>query len=239
MTKRPAFFPNFKKVGVDEDAFEFDWSLGFALSQKRKNVKALHDAIRKSCPDRHPLEISSKSDNGIGYGLSAMNLSFTDSGGQKCTVESVFQASKVFKNGGPFPDHYAQNPRDVRAFIKEQDRGELTGFEYEGIGWDLHPTRAFYDWIYLNALKDAANRNLVDGLAEFDCFTDIEFNPQKSLNCQAYAVALYRSFERAGVLEKALASKEFFLKMHPDDTLKGGVGMNKKVEREKQQEFSF
>lgn len=232
MTKRPAFFPDFNRIGVDDSqSFEFVWNPGFAPSQKQKNVKALHEAICKGRPDCRPLEVSSKSTEPIGCMLSAMNLSFTDSEGQKCTVESVFQASKVFANGGPFPERYASPPRDVRIFLKENCFGPLTGFEYEGIGWDLNPTRAFYDWVYLNALREncRSNEDFAWRLNEFDCFTDIEFNPKKSLNCQAYAVALYLSFEKAGFLDEALAGKEAFLEFHPNEIVKLGTGINRKA----------
>ncbi|TON36462.1 hypothetical protein CGH58_23515, partial [Vibrio parahaemolyticus] len=42
-------------------------------------------------------------------------------------------------------------------------------------------------------------------------FTDIEFNPEKSINCQAHAVALYRSLVHNGVLQQALSSPSEFL----------------------------
>ena len=49
----------------------------------------------------------------------------------------------------------------------------------------------------------------------FDAFTDIEFNPERSLNCQARSAALYRSLVHAGKLEEALSSQEAFLRIHP------------------------
>ena len=41
---------------------------------------------------------------------------------------------------------------------------------------------------------------------EFDAFTDIEFNPNKSLNCQARAAALFVAMKKLGRLE---ACREF------------------------------
>ena len=45
----------------------------------------------------------------------------------------------------------------------------------------------------------------------YDAFTDIEFNPKKSINCQAQAAAVYVSLEKQGLLLEALKSKEAFL----------------------------
>lgn len=43
-----------------------------------------------------------------------------------------------------------------------------------------------------------------------DAFTDIELNPQKSMNCQAEAVAIYVSLVRQGLIREAVKSKEDF-----------------------------
>ena len=45
----------------------------------------------------------------------------------------------------------------------------------------------------------------------FDAFTDIEFNPQKSLNCQAEAVALFVSLKKNNLLQKVLKNKDDFM----------------------------
>ena len=47
----------------------------------------------------------------------------------------------------------------------------------------------------------------------YDAFTDIEFNPQKSINCQAEAVAIYVSLHRQGLLNEALKGKDEFLEI--------------------------
>lgn len=227
MTARPAFFPSYEGVGVDDTrSFDFSWNPGFAFSQKQKNVLALHGSIKTINPNCRPLEISSKSMDDLGVRLSAFNLSIPYNGGQ-CSVESVFQASKVFERGGPFPDLYTRDSRDVRDFIRGEDRGRLIAFEAHGVRWGLNPTRAFYDWIYIKFLVQ--NQDLADALVDYDCFTDIEFNPRKSLNCQAYAVALYLSMRHAGVLNEALKDKESFLGFHPADVVVVGKGTNSHV----------
>ncbi|MGN0514461.1 MAG: DUF6977 family protein [Lachnospiraceae bacterium] len=58
-------------------------------------------------------------------------------------------------------------------------------FSFEGNEFPLEPWTAFYDYIYLNALLE--NEDLAQIVLQYDALTDIEFNPNKSLNCQAKA----------------------------------------------------
>lgn len=218
MVTRPVFSPEKDSVGVKvENSAPFVWNPGFSPSQKKKNVVALHEAIRKSNPEMRPLEVSSKSERGVGVALSAFNLG-TMSNGKFYSVESVFQASKVFAGGiGPFPELYEGNPAEVRAKVRELAKSPLVAFKTGDVVWDLNPTRAFYDWVYCRALH--RNPVLVEELAPYNCFTDVEFNPVRSLNCQAYAVALYLSLAANGVLDAALERKEAFLEFHPADVV--------------------
>ena len=51
---------------------------------------------------------------------------------------------------------------------------------------------------------------LTEPLMEYTAFTDIAFNPQKSINCQACAAAVYVSLRRNGLVEKALSDPQSF-----------------------------
>ena len=74
MATRPVFFPTEKGPHlVRERHFDFRWSSGFAEVQKKKNVRALHDAAHREGID-DLLEISSKSDEELGRKLSAFSL---------------------------------------------------------------------------------------------------------------------------------------------------------------------
>ena len=238
MASRPAFFPLLDAIGVDDtQAFNFLWHPGLAFSQKQKNVRSLHESILARFPGSIPLEISSKSYDDLGVSLSAFNLSIGYNGTQ-CTVESIFQASKVFEDCGPFPNLYSHDSREVRRFVKANAKGRLIGFQIDNVRWGLTPTRAFYNWLYLHAI--AFNHALAERLCHYSCFTDIEFNPKKSLNSQAYAAALYMSFKEAGVLDEALKDKDSFLKYHPADIVALGTGINAKMtEHLEQTTFSF
>ena len=56
----------------------------------------------------------------------------------------------------------------------------------------------FYSWLYFIALNQ--NKKLKTEILNYDAFTDIEFNPEKSLNCQAYSAALYSSMVKNKIL---------------------------------------
>lgn len=82
--------------------------------------------------------------------------------------------------------------------------------------WPLEPMTAFYDWLYLCALRESPN--LAEQILEFEAFSDIEFNPKKSVNCQAEAAAVYKSLAIRGMVSEALSSMERFLSVHRVET---------------------
>lgn len=67
----------------------------------------------------------------------------------------------------------------------------------------------FYDWLYVNALY--LNKDLAKQVLEFDAFTDIEFNPNKAINCQARSAAIFVSLYRNQILDKAIKNEKAFL----------------------------
>ncbi len=180
---------------------EFVYNGGFAVSQKQKNILALHASYNRSFPDSRVLEISSKSLQALGVSLSAFNLmKYVPSLGKSIPVENVFQGGKVFSGGGPYTDLYEGTPRAAKKDERLKTSGALTSFYFEEKNYPLMPKTAFYDWIYINALLE--NKELAAALSEYDAFTDIEFNPAKSLNCQARAAAVFVSLLREGLIEK-------------------------------------
>jgi len=153
------------------------------------------------------LEVSSKSRLELGQSLSAFNLGFTQvKSGNFISIESAFQGSKVFENGGPFTELYLKSSLEAKQFFRDKELGVLTCFNFYGQPWELEPHTLFYDWIYINSLRK--NPELARDVIKYDCFTDIEFNPKKSINCQAYSVALFVSLSRRGILEEIIESKE-------------------------------
>lgn len=64
--------------------------------------------------------------------------------------------------------------------------------------------------LYINSLNQ--HKSLANQIIKYDAFTDIEFNPEKSKNCQAEACSIYIFLYKSGLLDFALSSKENFLK---------------------------
>lgn len=73
----------------------------------------------------------------------------------------------------------------------------------------LEPKDYFYNWLYINALS--LNRELAVRILEYNAFTDIEFNPNKSINCQAKAAAIFVGLHESDKLKIALKSEKDFL----------------------------
>lgn len=209
MANRPVFTikdesPFYEKVDVD-----FKYYSGFAEVQKRKSIDSLHEAFLKNQPNKKVLEISSKSENLLGVKLSAFNLMIETKSKKKYSVEVVFQSSKVFEKGGPYLDLLDKTSKEAKRDIRLKESGKLKCFDYFGNKFQLSPQTYFYNWLYVNTVN--LNKHLGDALVEYDSFTDIEFNPNRSINCQAMAAAVYVSLRKQGLLNKALESKEKFL----------------------------
>jgi hypothetical protein len=213
MAKRPIFVPlHDGKRYVLERYVEFTWHAGFSKAQKQRSIRDLHGVALREYNVRNPLEISSKSDQELGVQLSSFNLTFRTRRDRLLTVEAAFQGSKVFEHGGPFRDIYESRPLDAKRDPRLKNSGALVKFQLFGDEWDLEPKTAFYDWLYINALLK--NPDLARKVTDYDGFTDIEFNPEKSINCQARSVALYCALFHTDRLEHCLSSKEIFLTLY-------------------------
>ncbi len=211
MANRPIFTPDFNGFPyVDTVDVEFKWYPGFAKSQMQKTILSLHEAAEKQgiAPI---LEISSKSASRLGVSLSAFNLSLETENGQKMSVECAYQGSKVFENGGPYDELYFGSSKSAKTDERLQNSGELIGFNFCGEDFPIEPKTAFYDWLYITALYQK-KKYLMPQLASYQGFSDIVFNPSKSLNCQARAAALYVSLSKSGLMNKQIISdKDYYI----------------------------
>lgn len=199
MASRPVFITSeLSNDLVRVEEFEFEWFPGFSATQKKKSIESLHQAFQNKYENKKVLEISSKSESELGVNLSAFNLHLELSNGHKASVESLYQASKVFKQGGPFIDIRYKSSLDAKRDERLKNSGEVIGFMHKKDLWDIEPKTAFYNWLYLNVLN--LNNDLKNEVLQYDAFTDIEFNPKKSFSCQAEAIALYVSLRKKNLL---------------------------------------
>lgn len=211
MAERPIFMstPDSSEL-VREVFLQLNWNSGFARVQKEKNVKALHEAAA-AAGLTPALEISTKSDKQRGQHLSAFYIKVKSQQFGEIPLECAFQGSKIFESGGPFNDLYRMEARDVKKDPRLRESGPLVAFEFDGFRWPLEPKTAFYDWLYINFLKDYSG--WARKLFSYAGFTDIEFNPYRSVNCQARSCALFLALLRRNLLEEALQSPEDFIQL--------------------------
>lgn len=184
MANRPAW--SIYEDFVISKSFDFEWNGGFAVSQKRKNIVNLHKEIKEKTNGK-ALEISTKSEVLFGQKLSAFNLKL-----EGHILENVFQSSKVYEKGGPYLDLLEVEPRESKRDERHLTSGVLKAFEYKGQIWELEPKTMFYDYIYLVSVFETFDDSELKELLDYDWFTDIEFNPKKSINCQARTVAILK-----------------------------------------------
>lgn len=205
MATRPAW--TIKNGKVMREDFDFAWSGGFAITQKQKNINALHVAIREAKGEK-ALEVSSKSTVSLGKELSAFSLQLSG-----VYLENIFQAAKKYENGGPYMDLLDISPKDAKRDERHKNSGRLLAFVREGETWPLEPKTAFYDFIYVNAVVEKYAYDLE--LSEHQWFTDIEFNPKKSINCQARALAIYKLLKQEDYFD-VLNNMETWISFHKE-----------------------
>lgn len=211
MAFRPVFVADLVKPYVVERSVEFEYHSGFSVQQKQRSVASLHRSFGVQFPDLHILEVSSKGNVELGVRLSAFNLMIQHGNRGAYSVESAFQSSKVFECGGPFVDLLEVSGREAKKDERLKKSGNLVGFRFFSREFPLNPLTYFYDWLYASALW--RNRILLDQILSYDAFTDIEYNPKRSINCQARSVAKVVGLARAGLLAEALRSPMAFLEL--------------------------
>lgn len=186
-------------------------ALWFCTRPKRKNIEELHEAAALD-GYRNLLEISTKSKSERGRHLSAFHMTTYTKQHGTIKLELAFQGSKVFERGGPFIDLYGKSEKEIGEAKRDprlQNSGALIGFRFEGFDFPPEPKTAFYDWLYISFLKNY--QDWASKLYVYGGFTDVEFNPRRSINCQARSCALFLSLMRRNLLDKAIESPQSFI----------------------------
>lgn len=210
MALRPIYEILLNKPFYVQKDIEFKYYSGFSIVQKQKSIESLHSEYIKNNSQKKVLEISSKSPIDLGVKLSAFNLMVLKDNKQ-ISVETLFQASKCFENGGPYTDLLDKTSREAKKDLRLHESGNLIKFQYGEEEFPLNPKTYFYDWLYIHALNNV--KDLQEEILDYDAFTDIEFNPNKSINCQARSAAIFVSLKKSNLLMDALSSKENFKKI--------------------------
>ncbi|BCW96358.1 MAG: hypothetical protein WHS44_03495 [Fimbriimonadales bacterium] len=224
MAERLVFVTKSKQPFHEERSVKFKWVAGQALSKKRECASNLVSAAAELHGLKCVMEISRASDE-LGQQFSAFRLRVRVSPTEKpTTVEVVYQNSKVWAHARAESEfvNYSGSAFDAkkRANLRREEGGKLRDFcvcvDGREFHFDLEPKDAFYNWLYIKALRQKHNERLVAALESRICqecrvsdlrqiahlgencrigFTDVFFNPQKGkqYNCQARALAQYIS----------------------------------------------
>ena len=178
MAIRPVFFSdgNF----VKKKDVKFAWFPGFSATQAKKNVLSMHASLDQPC-----LEVSTKSELELGISLSAFSLKLKGN-----CLESVYQASKRFSRGGPYKDIARLNPREAKSDKRLWKSGQLVGFEMDGVMWSLYPKSSFYDYLYIETVRETISPNELRKILAYMYYSDIHYNPQRMISTQARSVAI-------------------------------------------------
>lgn len=183
MANRPAWRFDSEKKKIERNSYEFVFNAGFSVVQKQKNIRALHEQIEGKA-----LEISTKSLEELGIKFSAFNLKL-----DHVFLENIFQSSKKYEHGGPYKDMLNMAPKDAKRDERHQTSGKLLSFIYNKEEFPLEPKTFFYDYIYILSVRECIIAEEIKKLLEYEYFTDIEFNPKKSINCQAKSAAVIKA----------------------------------------------
>lgn len=216
MSERPVYMPKLTRPFYTIENYEFDWAPGQAAAQKKKNSAELRSLWKEKHPGQSILEVSTKSDSPAGEKLSPFNLTKRlKSLRKEFPVENIYQAAKTFRHGGPYVDLLGAAPNKALADPRLLDSGPLVSFTMENEQYPATPVWLFYTWLYLSALLE--NPGLADTVRKTDAFCDIEFNPNKGVNNQARACAVFHSLARLGLLEQAKSFEGFKAIMMAED----------------------
>lgn len=215
MAVRPVYEVNVRSSPPWYHAYdvEFQWHGGFSKAQALRCIHSLHGAYAGLRKGRRILEVSSASENDLGRRLSAFSLTVRHDAvaeSRPMPLEVAYQSSKIFRSHGRLSRAADLAPGKAKRLAVEVDSvDDLTGFEWNGCRWPLEPPTAFYDWLFVQAVRQ--DPELSRQIIGYDAFTDIKFNPSRSLSSQARSAALFVGLSIHDELQTAVASMESFL----------------------------
>jgi len=214
MAHRPLFIPFDHTPYVQSLNIEFQWHAGLSRAQRKRSITSMHNAIQKANWPGEILEISTASEQEFGQQLSAMNLMVTlEQNGETVTqsVESIYQSAKVFGQIGPHPEWLGLTGKQCKKAVQKvsKEHGLVTSFEWNGRTWPTSNIEGFYSWVYIQGLLQLDNG--LERLNEYSGFTDIYFNPRKTINCQARTAAQAVQLYKLNLIDDVIQTPDSFL----------------------------
>ena len=222
MAIRKIFIPSLRgERYVKEFEVEFIWDFGNSIKNTQECIRRMHKEAFQRYGLKDLSEISGASIMPFGRLLSAFQLPIKINN-VVTTVECAYQGSKVFENGGPYQDLYTVESRLAKKDWRILKSGKLVSFQLGEVKYSSEPKTAFYDMLYIGALQklikdsEITNTRFLKHFGNSGGFTDIYFNPNKSINCQARSVALFVSLHKRRLLNMKLDFQSY-------DTITGEV----------------
>ncbi len=197
-----AAYPYAKEISVT-----FPWS----NKSKQQNVQAVLDSFHDVYPDVSALEVSLAASRPEGIHAAAMKLPLhLDAMEQDVPVGIVYEASKVFENGGPYVDLLQCSRQKVQKDPRLQQSGKCIRYCLQGTEFSMEPhPYAFFNWLYGCALRQ--NPEKTDDILKYRAFSDLDLgSTKKDRNSPARAAAVYAGLAAAGKLD-CLDSYEAFV----------------------------
>lgn len=182
-------FWTFRNCKVAKGCIEFKWEPGMSTTQKTRSCINLHRAIQQYT-GLSALDISTASPQPVGVKLSAFNLKLNG-----LPVEVLYQGSKVYSDGYVAHKLYTADSLTAKRLSKEY-HGNVVGFDCFGTKYPTEPKSAFYDFIYLRAVRETFGNTV---LTDATCFTDIQAKPEL-IACQARSFCEYKLMQLSGCL---------------------------------------
>ena len=159
------------------------------------------------------LEVSTRSTNRLGRGLSAFNIMFDGK-----PLECIYQHSKFYVNNATdeiiYDDYDGINPVQAKKNANSLNKkyGKHIGFYYKNKYLTIDPPFYFYDWLYAVAFHSLflTAPTLSDELEMFTGYTDMFQRKEPLANSQARSLAVCLTLNELNKLETFVKSpKEF------------------------------
>ena len=210
---RPVFKTLLSPPWVEEVNVEVPGTGYISRAELPSHISRWHQLAAEKHGISPILECSTMGTKAVGKSLSAFNLSFDTPKGRRISVESAYQGSKVFANGGPFHHLYNESSRSAKTSPLTKSSGNLVGFNFFGKEFGLVPQNSFFNWLYLSTLVRRYPDIIGHLRTEYAGFTDVFRSSGSDRACQAQAVAMAVGLAKAGKFTEEFISSELFGKI--------------------------
>ena len=185
MARRMVFFV--KDGKVERKKIKFKGIPGKSEDVLNNNVKRLHSKLTQRA-----LEVSRYSQDPLGIKMDRRALYIQPNYAGGIYLESFYQGSKIFENGGPHRHWVFLSPIDVLDDKRLENSGQIVRywslFEHEY--W--YESEHYFDYHYIKACVRSLSKYDLEELLKYEVFTDIEYNPNKEDITPAIAAALLK-----------------------------------------------